>query len=162
MLHKKKLRSKWGTISSMFNAVHAAGVERRGGVGSSQKTISLSEWKAGVEACGVQLTNKQMERVYHLVEKGDKGVSLHDLERAMKLTGELAHGADRASSDRNTVGSAPTRVKPGQESAKMKTLFSHIWDHPVEAFCYFAQDQTGKATLTMHTFLKVLSTAPFI
>ena len=43
---------------------------------------------------------------------------------------------------------APTKVRPGQECAKMKAIFAQIWGHPVEAFCYFAQEQTGKATLT--------------
>ena len=159
-----KLRAKWGTISSMFSAVRATGIEKRSpaksqdsmgrksgpsATSSAQATISLDEWRAGIEACGLQLTQKQIERVYHLVDKGENGVSLHDLEEAMRLTGELAHGAARNSAlphgDRWTT--APAKVKPGQESAKLRRLFSGIFDSPVEAFCFLAQ---ARPTLTLN------------
>lgn len=57
-----KLRSKWGTISSMFNSVRATGFERRSSsersLSSSNRSLSsltLDEWKAGIEACGLQV-----------------------------------------------------------------------------------------------------------
>jgi hypothetical protein len=111
----------------MFSAVRSTGFERRSSGThdkGAQRNIKLDEWKAGIEACGLQLTHKQMERVYHLVEQGDAGagVSLHDLEEAMRLTGELAHGAAHAQraaatsyGDRGT--SAPAKVVPGTQFA---------------------------------------------
>ena len=155
-----RLRSKWGTISSMFSAFRATGIERRSSAGSNQssagnssahKTISLADWKAGIEACGLQLTHKQIERVYHLVERDENnGVSLHDLEEAMRLTGELARGADRTAVTRGDRWTkAPSKIKPGQESDKLRILFSNIWTSPVEAFCFFAQKPTEHA-LTLH------------
>ena len=155
-----KMRAKWGTISSMFSAVRATGFEKRSPSGnnsasSAHATISLSEWRAGIEACGLQLTQKQIERVYHLVDKGENGVSLHDLEEAMRLTGELAHGAARtgtANGERWTT--APAKIKPGQETAKLRQLFSSIFDSPVEAFCFLAQ---ARPTLTLNEMRNGLS-----
>jgi hypothetical protein len=131
-----RLRRKWGTISSMFSAVRATGFERRSSGThdkGAQRNIKLDEWKAGIEACGLQLTHKQIERVYHLVEKGDAGagVSLHDLEEAMRLTGELTHGAAHAQraaasyGDRGT--SAPAKVVPGTQFACLTVHKYKYW-----------------------------------
>ena len=167
-----KLRSKWGAIKAQLKAMQGlsrAGRSRGGGGNHGQPTLSLTMWREGVEASGLQLTDKQIERVFahvqgqnqgqaktaragpnsHVCE--DQGVTLEDLDRAVKVASEvrLSNAADRAqaeSSGEKWMMTAPVKSKPGQQSARLRRLFSRIWESPVHAFCFLAMEPCGSRT----------------
>ncbi|EKX52570.1 hypothetical protein GUITHDRAFT_101737 [Guillardia theta CCMP2712] len=169
-----KLRSRWGTISSIFNAIQAS--EKRGklsidlerNISSKHKErgknsrsdpstmpynntpttrfISFEEWKSAIESCGLQLTTGQLEKAFNLVDKNANGkITLHDLEQAMRATGSLSQASIKSDPGLLKKGSKTRAIS---ESAKLRNIFSQIWDNPVEAFCFFAIG--GNQTVTLN------------